>query len=184
MIVPLLLLLLSLGMVLIGLFSGQPFDFPVTALGVVMAVASLFLLWRAIGRRPRKWIVVDGSNVMHWQDEIAMLDTVGLVLRMLIKQGYYPVVWFDANVGYKVSDRFMDDRALAHHLPVPPQQIMVSPAGTPADPLLLEGAQRLKARVVTRDRFRDWATQFPEVGEPGFLVRGQVVNGAVTLEME
>lgn len=175
--VPVLLFLLSVGIVVVSIAWVDLSVVPAVEIGSLMIVASLVLLLR----RPRKWIVVDGSNVMHWQGDVAELETVAVVLKALIKDGFHPVVWFDANVGYKVSDRFMSDAALARHLPVPKRQIMVSPSGTPADPLILEGAIELGARVVTRDRFRDWVDQYPRVKEAGFLLRGSVENGVVKM---
>jgi len=182
--VPLFLLLFSVAIVLGSVVSAGPVFAPILAIGTLMIVASLLLLISQMLRRPQRWIVVDGSNVMHWQGEVAALETVTVVLNTLIDSGFRPVIWFDANVGYKVGDRFMGDAALARHLPVSQRQIMVSPKGIPADPLLLECAAELKAKVVTCDRFRDWADQFPQVNEPGFLLRGQVVNGKAKMDMK
>ena len=61
---------------------------------------------------------------------------------------------------------------------------MVVPKGTPADPLLLDGAKTLAARVITNDRFRDWTDSHPQIKEAGFLVRGEVREGVVELESD
>jgi hypothetical protein len=42
---------------------------------------------------------------------------------------------------------------------------------------------RLGTRVVTNDRFRDWAAAHPAVTEAGFLVGGKVTGGVVRLRL-
>ena len=50
------------------------------------------------------------------------------------------------------------------------------PARKPQRPrrpaLILDAARHLDARVVTNDRYRDWAGDYPEVTKSGFLIRG------------
>ena len=117
-------------------------------------------------------ILVDGSNVMHWKDETPQILAVQSVVEMLKRRGFTPGVVFDANAGYKLTGRYMNERDFALLLTLPADQVFVVPKGTPADPYLLSAARDFGARVVTRDRFRDWAEAHPEVKEPGFLVRG------------
>ncbi|MDO9527278.1 MAG: hypothetical protein Q7J57_17355 [Gemmobacter sp.] len=159
--------------------------------GLVVTLAALVLLLRnglidwllRLARAPR-WIVVDGSNVMHWDGNVPTLRVVTAVLQDLTARGFRPVVWFDANVGYKVSQRYMGPDALADVLRIPARQILVAPKGTPADPLLLAGAVDLGARVVTNDRLQDWVPQFPQIRQDGFLVRGGIVNGTPQLDLQ
>lgn len=120
----------------------------------------------------RNPILVDGSNVMHWKDETPGIHAVQAVVDELKKRGFTPGVMFDANAGYKLAGRYLDEREFATLLTLPESQIFVVPKGTQADPHLLNAARGLGARVVTRDRFRDWAEAHPEVKEPGFLIRG------------
>jgi hypothetical protein len=106
MIMPLILLSLSLGGVAAALFLPGLSD--LILLAVPATLASLWLLARAamartplpplldpdavtprrsrarLGRRSRpKWIVVDGSNVMHWQDETPRIKPLQDVLAEL-----------------------------------------------------------------------------------------------------
>ena len=151
----------------------------------VVAAAGLWLLYRIAAERPiANWVVIDGSNVMHWFDETPSLNTVSLVATQLIEQGYRPIVWFDANVGYKVGSRYMNERALAQHLPVSARAIRVSPKGEPADPLLITEAIRLGARVVSNDRFRDWRDAFPQLADDAFLIRAKVHATGLTMEIK
>lgn len=120
----------------------------------------------------RNPILVDGSNVMHWKDEKPQILPVKSVVRELERRGFTPGVVFDANAGYKLEDRYMNERDFSALLGLPESQVFVVPKGTPADPYLLDAARGFGASVVTLDRFRDWAEAHPEVKEPGFLIRG------------
>ena len=151
---------------------------------LLLGLTTVFLL-RRFRRKPRgNWIVVDGSNVLYWDRDTPDLGSVRQVVNILKGEGYDPVVWFDANVGYLVGTRFMGPPVLADALNLPRRQVFVAPKGTPADPLLLEGAEALGARVVTNDRFRDWEEQFPRIKEDGFLVRGFIGTDEIGLEWE
>ncbi|NNE80840.1 MAG: hypothetical protein HKN18_11280 [Silicimonas sp.] len=152
-------------------------------LSLVVAVAALVLLVRQWGSKPKNWIVVDGSNVLYWRNEVPSLETVEHVINVLKEEGFRPVVWFDANVGYLVANQYLGPGPLARALSLPYRQVLVAPKGTPADPLLLKGAAALNANVVTNDRFRDWVEQHPEVRSSGFLIRGKMLNGKVDLSL-
>ena len=130
----------------------------------------------------RRWVVIDGSNVMFWQDETPSLSTVSAVVGEVRKAGLTPLVWFDANAGYKVGDRYMNPRDLSQAIGVSRKQVRVAPRGSPADPLLLEDAAKLGTGVVSNDRYRDWAESFPSVTKPGVLVRGRMQGGAALLD--
>ncbi len=61
------------------------------------------------------------------------------------------------------------------------RQVMVAADGLPADAFPLQTAREFGARIVTSDRFRDWAEAHPEAKEPGFLIRGGMRDGRVRL---
>ncbi len=142
---------------------------------VGVAVAGLLgLYWLTPKPTVANWVVIDGSNVMHWFDETPSVNTVSLVAYQLIEQGYRPIVWFDANVGYKVGSRFMNERALAGHLPVDARAIRVAPNGSPADPLLIEQAvrRRVEGRFGSTIKGHDPASEAPDHGPPRALFGG------------
>lgn len=124
-------------------------------------------------------VIIDGSNVLHWQDNTPSLEIVKQVIESVKAQGLTPGVIFDANAGYKIGNRYRDEGAFARLLGLPEDRVLVVPKGTPADAYILAAARDLQARVVTNDRYRDWAETYPEVAEPGFLIRGGVRDGAV-----
>jgi hypothetical protein len=154
-------------------------------LGVAVLVILVQRAFRPKAAEPAKGrrIVVDGSNVMHWGVEVPSLGVLSRVLGELVKAEFVPVVFFDANVGYKVSGQHMDEAELAGLLGVKPAQVHISPSGSPADPLLLDYATRNGLRVVSNDRFRDWSVKFRRVGTKGFLIHGRYAEGRVDMPM-
>jgi Zc3h12a-like Ribonuclease NYN domain len=159
-------------------------------LGGPMALASLgLLIWRWLRpvpppAAPPRWVVVDGSNVLHWRDGVPDIATVREVVAHLTGLGFAPGVVFDANAGYKVSGRYQHDGALGRLLGLPEDRVMVVARGTPADPTVLAAARDLGGRIVTNDRFRDWAETHPEVKTPGHLIRGGYRNGVLWLDLD
>lgn len=153
---------------------------PALALGGAAAVGAivlilLALIWRRPGRAagPARHVVIDGSNLIYWQDAAApSLMPVKAAIAVMQSRGFVPGVIFDANVGYKIGDAYRGDRALARELALPQDRVLVVPKGVPADQYILEAARSLAAPVLSNDRYRDWAESFPEVAEPGRLIRG------------
>ena len=206
MVVPFLLLLVSLGGVLVAFLLPGWSD--LILLAGPSALASLWLLARAaIAARATRpgvgaetagssksrswrtiaapvWIVVDGSNVMHWQDDTPRIEPLRDVLDRLARMGFTAGVVFDANAGYLLAGKYQHDHAFSRLLNLPEDRIMVVPKGTPADPVILTSARDLNARVVTNDRYRDWAQDYPEIARPGFLIRGGYRGGALWLELD
>jgi len=152
-------------------------------LAAVFGLAGAYLLTRHLLRRRREWIVVDGSNVLHWRDNQPKLETLQEVLAVLKAQGFVPGVVFDANAGHLIANRYLHDRAFGKLLGLPDNQIIVVPRGTPADPTVLAAARDFGARIVSNDRFRDWAAAHPEIGEPGHLVQGGYRDDKLWLDL-
>lgn len=114
---------------------------------------------------------------MHWRDNVADIGVVREVVLTLSSLGYSPGVAFDANAGYLISGKYMNERAFSQILGLPLDRILVVGKGTPADPAILGAARDLGARIVSNDRYRDWAADHPEVATPGHLVRGGYREG-------
>lgn len=169
---------------------------PFSALLVQVGAAGLglaLILWLA-GRmgRARKaaaapvvkhGLVIDGSNVMHWGAGEASLEPVRAVIDRATERGWTPGVIFDANAGYKLFDAYKDDADLARALDLPDDRVLVVPKGQPADPVILNAARSMGGWVVSNDRFRDWAEQFPEVDRPGFVIPGGLSKGRLRLDL-
>ena len=159
---------------------------------VLLALAALWL-WRRARRAgrvaPRRvpqgrgpTILVDGSNVMHWNRDPSA-QVLARVVQRLQDAGERPHVWFDANAGYKLAGRYLGPAALGEMIGLPATRVSVADSGTPADPLLLAHATRSRLRVVSNDQFRDWRVQFPHTARKGALVRGRWQDGTPLLRL-
>jgi hypothetical protein len=163
---------------------------PFVALLAVALVATFLFLWRSRRGQTRRatapaaetWVLVDGSNVMHWQDGVPQLTPVKRVVEKLISLGYVPGVVFDANAGWKLQRRYLHDGEFARLLGLERRQVLVVAKGTQADPFLLQTAREFGARIVTNDRYRDWAEAHPAVLEQGYLIRGGARQGDIWLQ--
>ena len=142
--------------------------------GVVLAalLGVLLALRRRSSRGPQRYVVIDGSNVLYWKNERVDAAPLQDLVLSLAGRGFVPVIWFDANAGYLLADRYMGPEALAKLFGVRERQVHVAPKGMPADPLLLEGAKRLNAQIISNDRFRDWKDSHPILHSKNRLVTG------------
>lgn len=181
MLVPLILFFLSAAAGLAAVVAVPDDRLMLIAVAVLLGGAGLGLLIRRFARPLGKVIIVDGSNVLHWGGAPA-LATVAAVVADLTERGLRPVVWFDANAGYLVADRYLGPASFARRLSLPTHQVFVAPKGTPADPLILEDASAFEAQVVTNDRYRDWAATHPVAAERGRMIRGRVEGQGVELD--
>lgn len=201
MIVPFILLLSSLA----GIVAAQtlPGLSDIILFVGPSAIASLFLLLRAFlwpsklpqspkadragntpfWQRKKKHIIVDGSNVMHWKDGTAQIETVRDVVQHLKRQGFTPGVVFDANVGHILMDKYQHHPEMAALVGLPEDQVLVVNKGTQADDYILTVARGLGVPVVTNDLYRDWADAYPEVREAGRLIHGHYQDGKLVLDM-
>jgi ribonucleotide monophosphatase NagD (HAD superfamily) len=135
----------------------------VTDLGALIVLGGVLLVvfvWlrvrsRKAPARAARQIAVDGTNVLFWRDETALLSTLQTVLKRLRHEGFDPVVFLDASSRHHVGDRSLNERKFAHLLGLDHDHIMVVPAGTEADAFILEYAGKRKLAVVSNDRFRD-----------------------------
>ena len=160
-----------LGLVALGLWFGRDRRRPVAKPVAGPEARGLLLL-------------VDGSNVMHWGEGVPSMPVLRLVVQAIAARGFVPLVYFDANVGYKLADRYLSEAEIAAQFPgVQADQIVIVPGGQPADPHIIEAALRHQSRVVTNDRFMDWRAQYPAIREKGFLVKGRVAGDRVELRL-
>lgn len=147
----------------------------------VLVIVALGLWWRRPAAPVRPVVVIDGSNVMHWADGTPKIEAVRAVVDDVAARGFLPLVYFDANVGYKLVGRHVDAAALAGALKLTARQVRVVPSGTPADPWLIEQATALDARVISNDRFQDWRGEYPALRRKGFLIGGTLRGQKVEL---
>ncbi|WP_319825692.1 NYN domain-containing protein [Thalassovita sp.] len=156
-------------------------DFVLLTGPVTVAAVLVWLRQRFRARTGATTVVIDGSNVLYWKDNTPRLEAVQDLLRLLKSRGIRPGIFFDANAGYLVADRYLDDRDFARLLGIPARHVVVVPKGTSADQFILRAARDLGTCIVTNDRFRDWADSFPEVAEPGKLIKGGYGDSGIFL---
>lgn len=130
--------------------------------------------------RPKNGILVDGSNVMYWSGEPSSM-VLRRVISKLKDSGFHPYVVFDASVGYRLADRYLDDGPMATMIELPTDRVVVVHKGQIADEVILQFAKESGYRIVTNDRFRDWSVEYPLVTEKGRLVKGTWREGNVVL---
>ena len=87
--------------------------------------------WR---HKPIDWAVIDGSNVLFWNAGVPSLDTVAAVVRQVQARGMEPVVWFDANVGYRVGERWLGPMGVVAGLDLPRKRVFVAKRASPPIP--------------------------------------------------
>lgn len=156
-------------------------------IAVALLVGSALLVLRESPRprpptAPERQLVIDGSNVMHWRDATPQIETLRQVVAEVTARGFRAGVIFDANAGHKLENRYLDDGDFARRLGLSADQVLVVARGQPADPVILAAARENGASIVTNDRYRDWADDFPEVAMPGHLVRGGFRQGRLWLD--
>ena len=135
-------------------------------------------------KQPKVWAIIDGSNVMYWVNGEPSVDPLRAVTRRLSELGFSPRVFFDANAGYLLCGRYLHDRDFENILRLQTASVTVVPKGTIADEAILREARKLKAIVVTNDRYRDWAELYPEVQSDGFLMRGKYHSERLFLDAD
>ena len=120
-------------------------------------------------------MLVDGSNVAHaTEGGEARLDNIQLVMRKLSDDGFKPLIVADAALRHQIDDKAAYEKLIDDGI------VHQAPAGTDADYFILSFARQMGARILSNDRFRDRAKDFPE--ERDRIIRYMIVSGAVVLE--
>ena len=124
---------------------------------------------------PSPRVLVDASNVAHsTEGGEAKLRNIRLVEDKLREEGLEPIVVADAALRHQIDDK------AAYEKLIDDGKVHQAPAGTDADYFILSFARELDARILTNDRFRDRATDFPR--ERNRVIRYMIVDGEVVLE--
>lgn len=120
-------------------------------------------------------VLVDASNVAHaTEGDEARLRNITLVTEKLREEGFEPLIVADAALRHQIDDKSAYERLIDDGV------VSQAPAGTDADYFILSFARELNARILTNDRFRDRAEEFPR--ERDRVIRFMIVAGEVVLE--
>jgi hypothetical protein len=120
-------------------------------------------------------VLVDASNVAHsTEGGEARLRNIRLVEDKLRDEGLEPIIVADAALRHQIDDK------AAYEKLIDEGKVHQAPAGTDADYFILSFAREMDARILTNDRFRDRAKDFPR--ERNRVIRYMIVDGEVVLE--
>ena len=120
-------------------------------------------------------IVIDGANVAYEERSAGgkpKLSNLLKVRRELEERGFEALILIDASLKYDIDDQTQLETLIRS------QQVRQVPAGTDADYFIIQFADQLDARVVTNDRYKDYAQQYPWLTQrrmPYMIVKGEVV---------
>jgi len=120
-------------------------------------------------------IVIDGANVAYEERSAGgkpKLSNLLKVKRELEERGCEALIIVDASLKYDIDDQTQLETLIRS------QQVRQVPAGTDADYFIIQFADQLDARVVTNDRYKDYAQQYPWLTQrrmPYMIVKGEVV---------
>ncbi|HEX8285370.1 MAG TPA: hypothetical protein VF588_18590 [Pyrinomonadaceae bacterium] len=123
----------------------------------------------------KKMVVIDGANVAYEERSAGgkpKFSNLLKVRRELEEKGFEAVILVDASLKYDIDDQEQLENLIRS------QQVRQVPAGTDADFFIIQFSQELDALIVTNDRYKDYADQYPWVQErrlPYMIVKGEVV---------
>ena len=123
----------------------------------------------------KRMVVIDGANVAYEERSAGGKPKFSNLLKVrseLEEKGFEPVILVDASLKYDIDDQQQLENLIRS------QQVRQVPAGTDADYFIIQFAQELDALIVTNDRYKDYAQQYPWVHDrrlPYMIVKGEVV---------
>src|ERR1700722_16527295 len=126
---------------------------------------------------PPSNVVVDGSNIATEGRTTPSLEQLDQAVRQYLAEhpGSSVTVVVDASFGHRIdpSERAAFEQAVAHG------ELVSPPAGAigRGDAFLLRIAERIGARVLSNDSFREFHTEHPWLFDEGRLVGGAPVPG-------
>jgi hypothetical protein len=132
-----------------------------------------------------KFIIIDGSNVLHWMEDNRQADKVNLiplviVLTAIRRKGFDFCCYFDASKIFetreKQPEQFKEFEIILKKYPI---YFSVAPGGTSADDFIILDAKNSKRKVLSNDRFRDHPIQLPK----NQFIKGAVVNCQIAIPM-
>ena len=123
----------------------------------------------------KRMVVIDGANVAYEERSAGgkpKFSNLLKVRRELEEKGFEAVILVDASLKYDIDDQEQLENLIRS------QQVRQVPAGTDADFFIIQFADQLDALIVTNDRYKDYAHQYPWIPErrlPYMIVKGEVV---------
>lgn len=126
--------------------------------------------------------LLDGSNILHWGRSVhgISLRAVRAIVNELKRRGEAYQVYFDASAKHCLKANAAELKQYEKLLTDDPDHFHQVPMGTCADDfLLLIASQDDSAKIMTQDRFKDYADRYPQVIHSDRLLLGMVVQGQI-----
>jgi hypothetical protein len=120
-------------------------------------------------------VVIDGANVAYEERSAGGKPKLSNLLKVrgeIEERGFEAVIIVDASLKYDIDDQEQLETLIQS------QQVRQVPAGTDADYFIIQFAHELDAVIVTNDRYKDYAAQYPWIPDrrlPYMIVKGEVV---------
>ena len=120
-------------------------------------------------------VVIDGANVAYEERSAGGKPKLSNLLRVrgeLEGRGFEAIILVDASLKYDIDDQEQLEKLIQS------QQVRQVPAGTDADYFIIQFADQLDALIVTNDRYKDYAGQYPWIPDrrlPYMIVKGELV---------
>jgi Zc3h12a-like Ribonuclease NYN domain len=129
-----------------------------------------------------KFIIVDGSNVLHWMKDNNMDNKVNLiplliVLTALKRKSFNFCCYFDASQRFQLEEQQPQQYQEFKKLWKGRDIFSIVPGGESADDYILLDAKNSNRKVLTNDRFRDNKIRLPE----NKFIKGAVTNCQVLI---
>mgnify|MGYP003322159949 CR=1 FL=1 len=105
-------------------------------------------------------VIIDASNVAHYKkvgDEKGKLSNIIAAVRALEAEEHDFLIIADASLRHMIDDKEKYIKLVENEV------IDEVPAGTVADHYILELAEEEGAKVLSNDKFRDFASEFPDL---------------------
>lgn len=133
-----------------------------------------------------KDILIDGSNIVRWFPELKS-KALCMVMAGLERAGYNAYIIFDATIPYVLKET--DDRVGQAFLDFlresKPECVKIAPPDSQADDFILSYANAHGNHIISNDRFRQYVSRYPWVGnknEQGRRVhRVEEIKGEIVL---
>lgn len=126
----------------------------------------------------RERIIIDALNVAYWGGRSADLRLPLALGCVLLDAGLVAELYFDASAPHRVGSARAAYEQLRQESPL----VLQAPTGIRADGEILRRARKTGARIVSRDRFRDYRARFRRlIDDPQRVLDGHVEAGRVHL---
>jgi hypothetical protein len=124
-------------------------------------------------------LIVDGLNLAYWCGAPAALRLPLALARALLARGDRVQLYFDASAPHRLDE---DDRRVYAELVREALLVVQVPSGRRADGAMLRQARATGARIVSRDRFRDYRRSYRKlIDDPARLIGGGVEQDVLKL---